>query len=110
MAYVRFTISTDATGELSKDFVTTEENMQRHFRRMLAAAAPITDTRLIDDPNNLGQQIEETYQRPRKLGECLTDLLNEIIRKVESETLSWEQSQALAEAQAKIKPIGFDPV
>ena len=113
MASIRFTISTDATGEQFKEFATSEENMQRHFARMLATAAAYTDSREVQvpDPDNEGQTktITETFQRPRKLGECLADLLNEIVRKVEADTLAWEQAQALAKAQEAIKPIEFEP-
>jgi hypothetical protein len=118
MAFIRFTISTDATGEQFKEFSTSEENIQRHFARMLATAAAYTDTRevqqTVPDPTEADPAqtkvitVTESFQRPRKLGECLADMLNEIVRKVEADTLAWEQQQALAKAQEAIKPIGFE--
>ena len=116
MASITFSIETASTGPLAKSYELSEENIQRIFAMIAGTCSAYTDTREVSteipDPDNEGQTktvtTTETYQRPRKLGEALTDILNGIVGGFEAQTVAYEQAQAAAKAQEAIAPIKFE--
>ena len=112
MASITFSIETKATGPLAKSYELPEEDIQRIFTMIAGTCALYTDTREVEvpDPENEGKTklVSESYQRPRKLGEALTDILNSFVGGFETQTIAYEQAQAAAKAQEAIAPIKFE--
>ena len=92
MASLTSSLSTDATGPLALAHELSEADAQRIFAALLGLAAPITD--------------EKGEQRPRKLGECLTDRVNGFVHGLLADVDQYEKQEAMKAALAKIaEPI-----
>lgn len=108
MAKITISIETAATGPLEIFRDLTEDHAQRILAAQTGRAAPVTDTREIDDPANPGAKIIETFERPRRTGEALTDRANLFFGEVARETSEWEAQTLAADALAKAPaPIAF---
>ena len=104
MASLTFSISTLSTGPLSLAFDLTEDNAQRMLAAIIGSAASITDVRTVTDPDDPTKIIEESYQRPRKLGEALRDKVNVIVNQLKVDTVSFEEAQARAAVVVPVAP------
>ena len=105
MASLTFSIDTLATGSLALAFDLTEENAQRMLTAIVGSAAPITDVRAVPDPDDPTKTVEESYQRPRKLGEALRDKVNAFVNDLKASTVAYEEAQVRA---ALVAPTALD--